>query len=201
VSLDQPNGKDNSSPLITIQSNYYVKLKIRRLTMTVSKYWTPLTILLVVIIAIGGILAWSRYSASRPTEISIASNLLGEEPVSEIYIGGAVSNPGFYPLKASDSVETLIQAAGGTTTGADLNGVKLHITEVGDEEPSQRINLNRAEVWLLEALPGIGEERAKAIVAYRNQNEPLRNTSELIKVEGIGTKTYEQIKHLITVAD
>ena len=169
--------------------------------MTVSKYWTPLTILLVVIIAIGGILAWSRYSASRPTEISIASNLLGEEPVSEIYIGGAVSNPGFYPLKASDSVETLIQAAGGTTTGVDLNGIKLHITKVGDEEPSQRINLNRAEVWLLEALPGIGEERAKAIVAYRNQNKPFRNTSELIKVEGIGTKTCEQIKHLITVAD
>ena len=169
--------------------------------MTQGKYWTPLTILLAVIIAIGGTIAWSRYSASQSTEISIASNLLSEEQISEIYIGGAVSSPGFYPLKAGDSIETLIQAAGSTTTSADLNGIKLHITEVGEEEPTQKINLNRAEVWLLEALPGIGEKRAKAIVAYRNQNGPFRNTSELIKVEGIGTKTCEQIKHLITVAD
>ena len=164
-----------------------------------SKYWTLLIILLVATITVGGIVAWSRYSGSQPIEISIAKSP-SQEQLDRIYIGGAITSPGFYPLKAGDSIEALIQAAGGTTTSADLSGLKLYIPEVEEEEP-QKINLNRAEVWLLEALPGIGETLAQRIVDYRHQNGPFQNINELIKVEGIGTTTYQQIKHLITVAD
>jgi len=167
--------------------------------MMISKHWTALTIFLITITAIGGIVVWSRYSASQSTEISIASNLPSQEQISEIYIGGAVSNPGFYPLKAGDNLETIVQAAGGTIASANINEIKLYISEA--EELPQKINLNRAEAWLLEALPGIGEERAKSIINYRNQNGSFSNINELIRVEGIGVKTYEQIKHLITVAD
>ena len=119
----------------------------------------------------------------------------------EIYIGGAVNSPGFYPLTAGDSMEGLIQAAGGTTSSANLSRLELYIPEVGEEEQPQKINLNRAEVWLLEALPGIGETLAQRIIDYRQQNGPFNNIKELMKVAGIGTTTYEQIKHLITVAD
>jgi len=125
----------------------------------------------------------------------------GQEVQGEIYIGGAITNPGFYSLKAGDSVEALIQAAGGTTGSADLNRLKLYIPEVGDEQEPQKINLNRAEAWLLEALPGIGETLAQRIVDYRHQNGPFHNIRQLLQVAGIGTTTYEQIKHLITVAD
>ena len=170
-----------------------------------SKYWTLLIILLVAAITVGGIAVWSRYSGSQPIEIS-ASKPPSQEQPDKIYIGGAVNNPGFYPLKAGDSIAALIQAAGGTTTSADLSGLKLYISEVGEvsevgEEEAQKINLNRAEVWLLEALPGIGETLAQRIVDYRRQNGAFQNINELIKVEGIGTATYEQIKDLITVAD
>jgi len=119
----------------------------------------------------------------------------------EIYIGGAVTSPGFYPLTAGDSIEALIQAAGGTTSSADLSQLKLYIPEVGEEEQPQKINLNRAELWLLKALPGIGETRARAIIAYREQYGPFHNIKELTKVKGIGVTTYEEIKHLIIVAD
>jgi len=165
-----------------------------------SKYWTLLIILLVATITVGGIVAWSRYSGSQPIEISIAKSP-SQEPPDKIYIGGAITSPGFYPLKAGDSIEALIQAAGGTTTSADLSGEVGEVSEVGEEEEPQKINLNRAEAWLLEALPGIGETLAQRIVDYRRQNGPFQNINELIKVEGIGTTTYEQIKHLITVAD
>ena len=171
-----------------------------------SKYWTLLIILLVAAITVGGIVAWSRYSGSQPIEIS-ASKPPSQEQPDKIYIGGAVNNPGFYPLKAGDSIAALIQAAGGTTTSADLSGLKLYfsevgeVSEVGEEEEPQKINLNRAEVWLLEALPGIGETLAQRIVDYRRQNGPFPNINELIKVEDIGTATYQQIKDLITVAD
>ncbi len=163
-----------------------------------SQYWTLITILLVTIIAIGSIVAWSRYSPSQPIEISIPP---AQELQGRIYIGGAVSNPDFYPLKTGDTIEALIQAAGGTTSSADLNWLKLYIPQTGDKEPPQKIDLNRAEAWLLEALPEIGEGRAQAIIDYREQNGPFNNINELIKVEGIGIATYEKIKDRITVAD
>jgi len=167
-------------------------------TNKLNKFWTLVIILLVAVIAIGGIIAWLRYSGNQPVEISISPT---EELQGKIYIGGAVNNPGFYSLNAGDSVEAVIQAAGSTTSNADLSRLKLYIPEVGEEEPPQKVDLNRAEAWLLEALPGIGEGRAKAIIAYRQENGPFHNINELLKVEGIGATTYEKIKHLITVAD
>lgn len=164
-----------------------------------SKYWTPLIILLIAAITVGGIVAWSRYRGSQPTEISI-STPPSQEQLSEIYIGGAVNNPGFYPLTAGDTIEALAQAAGGTTS-ADLGRLELYIPTLGEEEAPQKVDLNRAEAWLLQALPEIGESRAEAIIAYRQQNGPFKNINELTKVKGIGTTIYEQIEHLITVAD
>jgi len=160
--------------------------------------WTLVVLLLVAIIAAGSIVIWSRCSRSQAIEISIVPD---RELQGEIYVGGEVNNPGFYPLEAGDSVADIIRAAGGTTDNADLNRLKLHVPEVQEGEPPQKININRAEAWLLEALPGIGEVRAKAIIDYRRQNGPFHNINELVEVEGIGTATYERIKHLITVAD
>jgi len=160
---------------------------------------TLLIITLIAVTTISGILVWSRYQGSHPEEVSI-STPPAKEPVSSIYVGGAVNNAGFYPLTDGDSIESVIQAAGGATTSADLSAIELYIPEAGEEEP-QKININRAEVWLLEALPEIGETRAEAIIAYRQQYGPFRNINELLKVEGIGPATYEQIEHLITVAE
>jgi len=169
--------------------------------MTTSKFsqlWTLITILLVVTIIAGGILIWSQ--CSRPAEISI-SNPPSQEQPNYIYIGGAVTNPGFYPLSTDDSLEALIQAAGGTISSADPSWLKFYVPVVEEEKQPQKININRAEAWLLEALPGIGEIRAQAIVDYRHQEGLFHNINELTKVEGIGITTYEKIKDLITVAD
>lgn len=155
-----------------------------------NKFWTLITLLLIAIIVFSGAVAWSRYRTSQPTEISLPEV---PELQGDIYIGGAVSNPGLYPLKTGDSIETLIQAAGGTTGNADLNRLNLYIPTVGEGEETQKIDINRAESWLLMALPGIGEVKAKAIVEYRHQNGPFHNTNELTKVEGIGTTTYQQV--------
>ena len=163
-----------------------------------NRYWALVIILLVAIIAIGSTVVWSRYSGSQPIEISIPSS---QELQGKIYIDGAVSNPGFYPVKAEDSLQGIIQAAGGTTNGADFSGLKLYIPRVGEELQPQKIDINRAEAWLFQSLPGIGEVRAQAIIDYRHQNGAFHNINELTKVEGIGITTYEQSKHLITVAD
>jgi len=163
-----------------------------------NRFWMLITLLLVVIIAISSALAWSGYTRGHPVEITLSP---GSELQGEIYLGGAVNNPGLYPLAAGDSLDDLIQAAGGTTSNADLSRLKLYIPESGKESEPQKIDINRAEAWLLDALPGIGEARAEAIVNYRRQNGAFKNTNELMKVEGISAAIYERIKELITVAD
>ena len=163
-----------------------------------SKWWVLGIVFLVAVIITGGIVAWLRYRPSQPIEISLPP---GQELQGGLYIDGAVTNPGFYPFTAEDSIESLIQAAGGATTNANLSGLKLYIPGTGGELELQKIDINRAEVWLLEALPGIGKTLSQRIVDYRQQNGPFRNTNELLKVAGIGTSTYQQIQHLITVAD
>ena len=160
--------------------------------------WTVAAVLLVVIIAAGGIAIWSGYSRSKAIEISMVPD---PGVQGEVYIDGEVSNPGLYPLQAGDSIEDILRAAGSTTDSADLNGLKLVVPGPDEGETPQKININRAEAWLLEALPGIGEVRARAIIDYRQRNGRFRNVNELVNVEGISTVTYEEIRHLITVAD
>jgi len=163
-----------------------------------NRLWTLIIILLIAIIIIGGIVAWQRYSPPQPVEISLPST---PELTGEGYVGGAVSNPGFYPLKPEESVDALIQAAGGTTNDADLSAVKLYIPRAGEEQQPQKIDINRAEAWLLEALPGIGPSKAQAIIDYRQQNGAFSNIIEITEVQGIGPTIYEQLKDLITVAE
>ena len=62
-----------------------------------------------------------------------------------------------------------------------------------------RININTATVEELITLPGIGEVKAQAIVAYREQEGPFQRTDELMKVFGIGTVTYERLRELGSV--
>jgi len=161
-------------------------------------YWTLAGFLLVVIIVTGGIVTWSRFSPDQPIEISLPQE---QERQGGIYVGGAVSNPGHYPYTETDSIAALVMAAGGTTSSANINGLRLYVPNVEEEQEPQKIDINRAEVQLLETLPGIGAILAQRIVDYRHQNGSFLNTRQIVNVAGIGTTTYDKIKHLITVAD
>ena len=120
--------------------------------------------------------------------------------LGQVYIGGAVAVPGLYPLKDGDTLAALLQAAGGATLDGNAQ-LRLIVLKEGEAEGAQLIDLNRAEAWLLQALPGIGETKARAIIDYRNLNGPFKSTAEITRVAGIGVTTYENIKELITVAD
>ena len=162
------------------------------------RFWTLAVIILVAIIVIGGVFIWTRCSPARPIEISLPPDT---ELSAKIYIGGAVNNPGFYPLSGDDSLEALIQAAGGVSGSANTSCFQLYVPSVGEEEGPQKVDINRADIRLLETLPGIGEVLAQRIIDYRQQNGPFLNIRELMKVAGIGSVTYEKIESLITVAD
>jgi competence protein ComEA len=157
-------------------------------------------ILFLVVAAIaGGVMLAVQHSRNQPVEI-VLSQIEPPELSGEIYIGGAVANPGIYPLKEGDTLQVLLSNAG-VEPDADLSRIEIHIPRKGEQQSPQKIDINRAELWLLETLPGIGEVLAQRIVDYRSQNGPFRRIEDLLKVSGIGPATFEKIKDYITVSD
>ena len=56
------------------------------------------------------------------------------------------------------------------------------------------VNLNTANVVELQLLPGIGESRAAAIVALRQQRGGFKSVDELVDVKGIGDAMLDRLK-------
>jgi competence protein ComEA len=164
-----------------------------------EKYWLIIAAPLLLILICGVTVLVIKLNKNQYTEIVLSES----EPASyqgSIYIGGAVANPGYYPISQNDTIQSLIQAAG-PAPDADLEHIQIHVPESNKTQLAQKINLNSAEPWLLEALPGIGQDRAKAIVEYRAKHGPFRRIEELLNIEGIGESTLNRIKDLITVED
>jgi competence protein ComEA len=57
-----------------------------------------------------------------------------------------------------------------------------------------RIDINRAPIAELMALPGIGSERAEAIVLRRIRRGPFGSLEELAGVGGIGSEALRQLR-------
>ena len=65
-------------------------------------------------------------------------------------------------------------------------------------EQDSRININEAGAEELVQLSGIGPSRAQAIIAEREKRR-FRRIEDIIRVPGIGRKTFGRIRHSIRV--
>ncbi|WP_194717726.1 ComEA family DNA-binding protein, partial [Neisseria meningitidis] len=61
------------------------------------------------------------------------------------------------------------------------------------------VNINAASQQELEALPGIGPAKAKAIAEYRAQNGAFKSVDDLTKVKGIGPAVLAKLKDQASV--
>lgn len=147
-----------------------------------------------------------------------------EQVQLQVHVTGAVLRPGVYALSRGARVDDALEVAGGTLPDALLGGLNLakplfdgeqiHVAQalptvvdpaVSNTNPfqstqtSQLINLNTATTTELEKLPGIGPVKAQAIVDYRQQRGAFARIEDLTKVSGIGPRTFDKLKHLITV--
>ncbi len=92
---------------------------------------------------------------------------------------------------------------------AEVDAVDAEAADAFDETPEfvetistatdGGININTASAEQLVALPGIGEVKAAAIVAYREEHGPFADIADIVNVRGIGEKTYEALRNLIVV--
>lgn len=85
------------------------------------------------------------------------------------------------------------------TIAAILLALALTGMAVAESGP---VNINTASAeQLAEALNGVGQARAEAIVAYREENGPFTHIDELVNVRGIGLATVDRNRDLILLEE
>jgi comEA protein len=63
----------------------------------------------------------------------------------------------------------------------------------------EKININTASLAELQKLPRIGPVIAQKILDYRKENGNFKKIEDLLKIQGIGEKTFNQLKDMVTV--
>ena len=61
------------------------------------------------------------------------------------------------------------------------------------------VNVNTATSDELQLLPGIGEARAKAVIALRKQRGGFKSVDELLEVKGIGEAGLERLRPYVRI--
>lgn len=126
-------------------------------------------------------------------------------------IAGEVLYPDVYQVQAGTRLFELIELAGGLTEDANVSGLNRTL-ELSDqmkiiipskknlhEEANYCVNINTASKTELMKLTGIGEVKAQSIIDYRNRFGFFTTPMQIMKVSGIGEKTYEKIQHEICI--
>lgn len=147
------------------------------------------------------------------------SGAFSETELSLIYVFvcGAVRQPGVVALPEGSRAEAGVLAAGGMREDADpdyvnlaellKDGQKLYIPTLeegltlrqAESADTGLVNINTADSNALCTLPGIGESRARDIIAYRETNGAFASIEDIMKVSGIKESAFSKIKDLITV--
>ena len=140
---------------------------------------------------------------------------VGEAGAIYVHVLGAVHEPGLHELRPGDRVVDAIAAAGGFTDNADetqlnlarllVDGEQLYAPVLGEVPVAStgstggKVNLNTADQAALETLPEVGPSLAQAILSWREKNGRFSAVEDLMSVSGIGDKTFDMLKDLVTV--
>ncbi|MFJ4251387.1 competence protein ComEA [Pseudomonas sp. DTU12.3] len=105
----------------------------------------------------------------------------------------------FYSL-----IFTLLTSASITAIAAPVATPELPkaplVMEVSAASSKEKIDLNDADAPTLQKeLSGVGEAKAKAIVAYRETNGPFASVDELLEVKGIGKAILDRNREKLEV--
>jgi competence protein ComEA len=161
-----------------------------------------------------------------PPPVAAPQLSIDVETAVVVHVAGAVVASGVYRLTGDARVHRAIEAAGGATSDADLDGLNLaapvvdgqriYVPVLGEVDPASvpelpaaaptaageiagPIDLNVATAAQLETLPGVGPSTANAIVDDRDRNGPFASVDDLDRVAGIGPAKLAAIRDLVTV--
>lgn len=140
------------------------------------------------------------------------------EKIIYVQVSGAVASPGVYELPEGSRVFEAIELAGGILENADAgqmnqaqtvsDGEMIYVRSQGEVETEDvsevqqedgKVNLNTATEEQLMTLPGIGQAKAKSIIAWREKNGSFSKIEDLMEIEGIKEGVFSKIKDSIKV--
>lgn len=159
----------------------------------------------------------------KPEESLKKGEMSDTEESIVVYVCGQVKCPGVYTLRPGARKAEAIQMAGGFTKNAcqeqmnlaekvvdeeqivvlskkeaeDQKAGEIEAKAEQDNREDTRVNINTADISVLQTLPGIGESKAERIIEYREQNGAFQTIEDIMKVDGIKEGSYEKIKDLI----
>jgi competence protein ComEA len=194
----------------------------------VEEWWERHRRILLLVLIIAAVTGLVLFQVLRPQPAPIILSTATPLPSPEatltprplrVYVSGAVLHPDVYTLIPDSIVKDALLAAGGPTEDADLDRINLalplsdgqhiYVPRLGEQSPpvqppsrlpavSGKINLNTADVAVLETLPGIGPVLAQRIVDYRQEHGTFAQIEDLMNVSGIGQRTFDNLRDLIT---
>lgn len=161
-------------------------------------------------------------TGASDTEISDTETVGRENASILVYVCGEVNAPGVYELESGMRIGDAVSAAGGFTKAAgqeywnlaeplkdgqmlcipteeEARERKESYEETMESVSDGRININTADADKLTEIPGIGQTRAQAIIAYRTENGDFTCVEDIMKVSGIKNALFEKMKDFITV--
>ncbi len=155
------------------------------------------------------------------TERTEQKETLKSDQTVQVYVCGEVAAPGVYQLKDGMRICDAVEAAGGLTKAASReywnlaeklsDGQMIYFPTEEEarerkasaeaagatvEESDGRIDINTADATQLVTIPGIGETRAAAILAYREKNRPFAKVEDIMQVSGIKSALFEKNERL-----
>ena len=92
---------------------------------------------------------------------------------------------------------------------ATVDNIRAHVAQANNgtaenDSPAdaglvsgELVDLNTGSLSALMSLPGIGETRAAAIIAFRELNGPLNSANDLLEIDGIGQATVDNIRPFV----
>jgi competence protein ComEA len=66
---------------------------------------------------------------------------------------------------------------------------------------AQTVNINTADKETLMAVKGVGEKRAEAIIAFREQNGPFKSVDDLLLVKGVGQAIVDDNRDTLSTSE
>jgi competence protein ComEA len=175
-----------------------------------------------------GVLWWLTRQAPPPVETTLPLVQVTAPDTTTttagsvvVHVAGAVVAPGVHELRAGARVVDAVAASGGLTADADagavnlaaevVDGSQVYVPRVGEVPPpapvgagsadpgAGPVDLNTADVALLETLPGVGPATAAAIVDHRERHGPFASVDGLLEVRGIGEAKLAALRDLVRV--
>lgn len=129
--------------------------------------------------------------------VEMAGGVTGEADQSQVNLAQLVTDQMvIYVPKVGEEVSPSTEAlvADSKVTESAVSESSGDATSGGD-----LVNINTADTTMLQTLSGIGEKRAADIINYRETNGLFETVDDLDQVSGIGEKTMEKLRPLITV--